>query len=270
MAYYAYGLSGAGEAYAYYLVPDPGFFVENWARMLPAALGQALFNLGLGMGVMLTLASYLDKDENLVGDAGVIITLDTAISFVVGLVVFPILFTAGVSPSGTGHGTVLVSLSAAFGNISSGGTLGVVFFGAVVVAALLSTVSLLEVVVSYMLEQEEFARSRRAATASVGFGMFLVGVPTAVSLSTFNVYDVFIDRILLVLGSLLLTAYAGWKYDAEMLEELSLGTGGLGRFGKAWIWTVRYPVTIILVFILLLGMVEYVEVLRDIADGLLT
>lgn len=269
MAYYAYGLSGAGEAYAYYLIPDIGAFAENWRGILPAAVGQAFFNLGLGMGVMVTYASYIDREENLVGDAAVIIALDTVISFVVGLVVFPILFTAGVPPSGTGHGTVLVSLSAAFGNIAAGGAVGAVFFGTVVVAALLSTVSLLEVVVSYMLEQEEFARSRVGATAGVGFGLFVVGVPAAVSLSAFNVYDVFIDRILLVLGAVLLTAYAGWRYDAEMLEELSLGTGGLGRFGKAWIWTVRYPAVVLLVFVLILGMTEYVEVVRRISEEFL-
>lgn len=269
MAYYAYGLSGAGEAYAYYLIPDIGAFAENWRGILPAAVGQAFFNLGLGMGVMVTYASYIDREENLVGDAAVIIALDTVISFVVGLVVFPILFTAGVPPSGTGHGTVLVSLSAAFGNIAAGGAVGAVFFGTVVVAALLSTVSLLEVVVSYMLEQEEFARSRVGATAGVGFGLFVVGVPAAVSLSAFNVYDVFIDRILLVLGAVLLTAYAGWRYDAEMLEELSLGTGGLGRFGKAWIWTVRYPAVVLLVLVLVLGITEYVEVVRRISEEFL-
>jgi NSS family neurotransmitter:Na+ symporter len=269
MAYYAYGLSGAGEAYAYYLTPDVGAFAENWRGILPAALGQAFFNLGLGMGIMVTYASYIDREENLIEDAAAIIALDTVISFVVGLIVFPILFTAGVSPSGSGHGTVLVSLSTAFGNVSAGGAVGAVFFGTVVIAALLSTVSLLEVVVSYMLEQEEFARSRVGATAGVGLGLFLVGVPAAVSLSAFNVYDIFIDRILLVLGALLLTAYAGWRYDGEMLEELSLGTGGLGRFGKAWVWTVRYPAVVLLVFVLILGMTEYVEVIREISEEFL-
>lgn len=270
MTYYSYGLPGAGEAYAYYLVPDWNVFVENWRSILPAALGQAFFNLGLGMGVILTYSSYIDRDENLVGDAGVIIALDTVISFVVGLVVFPILFTAGVSPSGTGHGTMMISLSAAFGDISGGAVVGAVFFGTVVMAALLSTVSLLEVVVSYMLEQEEFARTRRIATASAGLGLFLVGLPAAVSLSLFDVYDVFIDRILLVVGSLLLTAYVGWRCRDTALDEISRGTDGDGgRFGKAWIWTVRYSAVGILVFVLALGVTEYVELIQDTVRGLL-
>ena len=269
MAYYAYGLPGAGEAYAYYLVPDLGALAENWATVLPAALGQAFFNLGLGMGIILTYASYIDRDENLVEDAGVIIALDTAISFVVGLIVFPVLFTAGVPPSGSGHGTVLVSLSTAFGNIPGGGVVGVLFFGTVVVAALLSTVSLLEVVVSYMLEQEEFARSRRGATASVGFGLFLVGVPAAVSLSFFRAYDLFIDRVLLVLGALLLTAYVGWTYADEALDELSRGTGGHGRLDHVWIWTVRYPAVAFLVFVLFLGVTDYIEAVQEAAEGFL-
>jgi NSS family neurotransmitter:Na+ symporter len=269
MAYYAYRLPGAGEAYAYYLSPDIGVLLSDWASLLPAALGQAFFNLGLGMGIILTYASYIDRDESLVEDAGVVIAFDTAISVVVGLVVFPVLFTAGVPPSGAGHGTVLVSLSTAFGSIDGGGLFGVLFFGTVVVAALLSAVSLLEVVVSYMMEQEDFARSRRAATAGIGFGLFLVGVPAAVSLSFFSVYDLFIDRVLLVLGALLLTAYVGWRYGEEALEELSHGAGGAGRFGDAWLWTVRYPVVIVLVLVLLLGVTDYVEMVQGIAEDFL-
>jgi NSS family neurotransmitter:Na+ symporter len=269
MAYYAYGLSGAGEAYAYYLTPDLGVIAENWIHILPAALGQAFFNLGLGMGIMVTYSSYIDRDENLIEDASVIIALDTVISFVVGLIVFPILFTAGVSPSGSGHGTVLISLSAAFGNIDGGGVIGTVFFGTVVVAALLSAVSLLEVVVSYMLEQEDFARSRRATTVSTGFGLFFVGLPAAVSLSLFNVYDLFIDRVLLVFGALLLTGYVGWRFDEEAVEEISGGADGFQRFGKAWVWTIRYPAVVILFFVLLLGVADYVELVRGIAQELL-
>ncbi|MFP4187885.1 MAG: sodium-dependent transporter [Halobacteriales archaeon] len=269
MAYYAYGLPGAGEAYAYYLVPDLSSFADNWTTVLPTALGQAFFNLGLGMGIILTYASYIDREEDLVEDAGVIIALDTAISFVVGLVVFPVLFTAGVPPSGSGHGTVLVSMSTAFGNISGGNAVGVLFFGTVVVAALLSAVSLLEVVVSYMLEQEEFARSRRGTTASVGFGLFLVGIPASVSLSFFSVYDLFIDRVLLVLGALLLTAYVGWRYGDEALDEVLRGTDGRQSFGRAWLWTVRYPAVIILVFVFLLGITDYVEMVQGIAEGFL-
>ena len=269
MAYYAYGLPGASEAYAYYLVPDIGFLLGNWSTVLPEALGQAFFNLGLGMGIMVTYASYVDREENLIEDAGVIIAFDTAISVVVGLVVFPILFTAGVPPSGAGHGTILISLSAAFGGITGGGIVGVVFFGTVVVAALLSTVSLLEVVVSYMLEQEDFARSRRATTASVGVGLFLVGVPAAFSLSVFNIYDLFIDRVLLVFGSLLLTAYVGWRYRDEALDEALRGSKGTRRLGKAWIWTVRYPAVVFLVFVLLLGITDYVEMVRGLAERFL-
>jgi NSS family neurotransmitter:Na+ symporter len=269
LAYYAYGLSGTGEAYAYYLIPDWEVLIENWSSLLPAAVGQAFFNLALGMGVMLTYSSYIDRDENLIGDASLIIALDTVISFVVGLIVFPILFTAGAPIEGSGHGTALVSLSAAFGNIPGGETVGVLFFGTVVVAALLSTVSLLEVIVSYMLEQEEFARSRVGATAGAGLGMFLVGLPTAFSLSIFGAYDLFIDRIMIVFGSLLLTVYVGWRFSEEALDELSKGAGDLGRFGKAWIWTIRYPAAAFLVIVLLLGVTEYVELIQETAQELL-
>jgi NSS family neurotransmitter:Na+ symporter len=267
MAYYAYGLSGAGEAYAYYLTPDLGVVVANWTSILPAAAGQAFFNLALGMGVMITYSSYIDREENLLSDAGIIIAVDTVTSIAVGLVVFPVLFTAGIPPSTSSHGTVLITLAASFGKMTGGGFLGVVFFTTVVVAALLSTVSLLEVIVSHMREHEEFVRSRRAVTAGAGLGLFVVGTPTALSLGIINIYDLFLDRILLVMGSLLLAVYVGWWFNEEAVEEVSKGAFDLGRAGKVWIWTLRVPIFVVLVIALLFGMQDYVEAIRNLTQN---
>jgi NSS family neurotransmitter:Na+ symporter len=269
MAYYAYGLSGAEEAYAYYLSPEFGAIAANWTSILPAAAGQAFFNLGLGMGIMVTYSSYIDRDENLLTDAGVIVAIDTVTSVVVGLVVFPVLFTAGVPPSATDHGTVLITLAASFGDIAGGEVLGVAFFTTVVVAALLSTVSLLEVVVSHMREHEDFARSRRAVTAGAGLGLFVVGTPTALFLGLIDVYDLFVDRVLLITGGLLLAVYVGWWLDEEAVDELSRGATRFGRAGKAWVWALRVPVAVLLAVSLGFGVNEYAETLQSIAQNLL-
>jgi len=83
-----------------HLSPDFGTIAANWTEILPAAAGQAFFTLSVGMGVMITYASYLGEDRNLAADAGIIAALDTLVAVLVGFVVFPILFSVGIEPHG--------------------------------------------------------------------------------------------------------------------------------------------------------------------------
>jgi len=129
LAAYGFTLDGASAAYSYYLSPDFGTIAANWTEILPAAAGQAFFTLSVGMGVMITYASYLGEDRNLAADAGIIAALDTLVAVLVGFVVFPILFSVGIEPGTGGPGAIFVSLTAAFAGIPGGRILGVVFFG---------------------------------------------------------------------------------------------------------------------------------------------
>ncbi|MWV40874.1 sodium-dependent transporter [Natrialba sp. INN-245] len=259
LAAYAATLEGAGDAYAYYLSPDLGVIAANWTSILPAAAGQAFFTLSLGMGVMITYASYLGEDRNLAEDGAIVIGFDTAIAFVTGLIVFPILFTAGVDPADPGAGAIFVSLAAAFGDLTLGWLIGAVFFGTVAIAALSSAISLMEVVVSYVVD--EHAVDRRVAALAIGGGIFVLGIPSAYDLVLLDLFDLFADQILLVLGGLLLAILVGWVLSDLAVEELSLGIGDLGGYGTAWIWAVRIPVILVLIVALVLGVLDYLEFL---------
>ncbi|AFZ74178.1 sodium-dependent transporter [Natronobacterium gregoryi] len=259
MAAYAFTLEGAGEAYSYYLSPEWGLFLTEWQSILPAAAGQAFFTLSLGMGAMITYASYLGEDQNLAEDGAIIIGFDTGIAFIMGLVVFPILFTAGIDPADPGAGAIFVSLAAAFGDLALGWLVGFVFFTTVAIAALSSAISLMEVVVSYVIDERNV--DRKIAASVVGAAMFVLGIPSAYDLVLLDLIDLFADQILLVLGGLLLMILVGWVLPDLAVDELSRGIGDLGALAPAWIWAVRIPVVVVLIVALALGILEYYEFL---------
>src|SRR5690606_32766186 len=113
-----------------------------------AALGQAFFSLSLGMGAMITYGSYLPKSENIVKAGAYVAVADTSIAILAGFMIFPALFAVGAQPD-AGPALVFIVLPQIFQSIPLGGVLAVVFFILLSIAALTSTVSLLEVVVSY-------------------------------------------------------------------------------------------------------------------------
>ena len=267
LAAYGFTLDGAAAAYSYYLAPDFGTIAANWTEILPAAAGQAFFTLSLGMGVMITYASYLGEDRNLAADAGIITTLDTLVAVLVGFVVFPVLFAVGIEPGAGGPGAIFVSLTAAFAAIPGGRILGIVFFGMVGIAALSSAISILEVLVSYLIDEVGLARLPGAV--GVGIAVFALGVPVTIDLTFLDLYDLLADGILLVLGSLLLALFVGWVIPDVARDELGRGTGGLGGLGDAWIWAIRIPIVVVVLVSLYLGVVDYVDFLTgDFAEWL--
>lgn len=261
---YAATLGEASAAYSYYLSPDFGVIAQEWTSIVPAAAGQAFFTLSLGMGIMITYASYLAEDRNLGEDAGVIIGFDTGIAFIVGLFVFPILFTAGIEPADPGAGAIFIALAGAFAEIPFGQVVGVIFFGMFVLAALSSAISLMEVVVSYAID--EWGLHRPTITAVIGGGMFLLGTPVAWfshegAPIMVDLYDQLASSILLVIGGTLLMILVAWLYADEATDELGKGIRNLGSLGEAWIWLVRVPVILVLLVSLVLAIFDYWEFL---------
>lgn len=267
LAIYAATLSDAGAGYAYYLSPDLDVIMNEWQSVLPAAAGQAFFTLSLGMGVMITYASYIGEDRNLGEDGVLVVGLDTLIAFVTGLIVFPLLFAAGIDPGTRGAGAIFFSLAEAFADLPAGGIIGAIFFATVGIAALSSAISLMEVVVSYIID--EHGVERKKATMGIGLAIFLLGVPVAYDLVLLDLYDILASQILLVFGGLLLSILVGWRISDVALDEISKGVGELGWLGDAWIWAVRIPVILVLLVALTLGVLDYVEFLTtDFAEFL--
>jgi len=251
-------LANAGAGYKYYLSPDVDVIVNNIASILPSAVGQAFFTLSLGMGAMIAYSSYLGRDDSLPRDGGIIVIFNTLVGLLAGFVVFPILFNLGIEPGSGGSGTAFKTLGGAFGQIPSGELVGVVFFFVLLLAALSSAISLLEVVTSFAVENTSYSRP----TVAVGVGslVFLLGVPSALYsdyLMWFNLlaYDLFLPAAVL-----LLALFIGWVYPSGAVDELTQGSGVGATFNTVWLWFVRIVIPAGILLTLVLGVQELLVV----------
>ncbi len=242
-----------GEALAFMFSPDWGAVT---GEVVLAAMGQAFFTLSLGMGIMMAYGSYLGEDVNLIGTARTVIILDTAIALLAGLAIFPIVFANGLSP-GEGPGLIFVTLPLAFGNLTGGMILGLMFFLLLTFAALTSAISLLEPVVELM--EERTPLSRVAATLVGGVAVWALGIAALMSfnvwdsfmilgLNVFDFLDTLTSKFLLPLTGLGAILFVAWRLDRDSVAaELNLSGG------RATLWLVvsRFvaPVGVIAVFI---------------------
>ncbi|UCC83006.1 MAG: sodium-dependent transporter [Gemmatimonadota bacterium] len=171
LAVYALTLSGGGAGYSFYLRPQLADVFST--STLAAAASQAFFSLSLGMGAMLTYASYLKRQENLPGSAATISLADFGVAFVGGLVVFPVIFAFGLQGDigESAIGALFISVPRAFVEMGAAGrVVGLMFFAALFVGALTSGISLLEVVTSSLIDHWKLDRAR----AALGAGIFIM------------------------------------------------------------------------------------------------
>ncbi|MYL23594.1 sodium-dependent transporter [Vreelandella massiliensis] len=242
-----------GETLAFMFSPDWGALDGG---VVLAAMGQAFFTLSLGMGIMMAYGSYLGEDVNLLTTARTVIILDTAIALLAGLAIFPIVFANGLD-AGEGPGLIFITLPNAFGNMSGGVILGLMFFLLLTFAALTSAISLLEPTVE-MLE-ERTSLPRVTATLVSGLAVWALGIAALLSfnawsdflifgLNIFDLLDTFTAKILLPLTGLGAVLFVGWALERKSVEaELNLSATGL----SVWNVTARViaPIGVILVFI---------------------
>lgn len=260
LAGYGATLEGAAEGYAFYLSPDVSTLFGDALALLPDAAGQAFFTLSLGMGVMVTYASYLGEDRSLLNDSLIILVVDTSIAFLAGLAIFPFLFSQGVDPGTGGPGTVFVALGTAFAEFPAGRVVGTVFYIALFMAAVTSAFSILEVIVAYVTET--FDVDRKPATVGLAVLIFLVGIPTATDLTYLTAYDVLANQVLLIGGGLLLAVFVGWAYADEGIEEFRTGMRGGDALSTVWIWLLRVPIALILLYVLYFGVQATAEAMQ--------
>jgi len=249
LAVYASTLPGAEAGYLYYLNADD--FLEIFSRdVLADAAGQAFFSLSLGMGAMLTYASYLDRTTNLPAQATMIAFSDFAVAFIAGLVVFPLLFALGLSRE-VGEstlGALFITLPKAFLELGLiGRAVGSLFLAALVVGALTSLISLLEVVVASTVDLTGW--NRRTATVSTGIAATAFGIPAAINLSVLDAMDQVATHVLLIGGGLALAVFTGWIMP-EPEREIAAGAGSYWWF-PLWRRVLRYAVPLTLAFLMI-------------------
>ncbi len=254
IAIYAATLDGGGAGYRFYLQPDLSE-VLDW-DVLQAAAGQAFFSLSLGMGAMLTYASYLSERDHLPNESLVVAFADFGVAFFAGLAVFPVLFALGLEGAvmESVGGTLFITMPGAFAEMGAAGRVfGSLFFVALVVAALTSAISLLEVVVASAMDGLGWSRLR--STLVFGGVGALVGVPAALSGRVRDGLDALASNLLLPLGGLLLAVFVGWVMRHPM-NEVRRGAEGV-RWFALWRWLLRYPVPLVLVVVLLQSLRSY-------------
>ncbi len=249
-------LPGASEGYAYYLQPELQNLVQVYGiwgmevpfldlAMLGAAAGQTFFTLSLGMGAMITYSSYLNRERDLFQEGAIISLSDLTIALLAGLMVFPFLTAFGLLAHAEDHeiSTLFESVHAAFSQIGGLGSqfFGTVFFATLMVAALTSAISLLEVVTSSLMDRYDLPRLQAAAGS--GFLIFLLGIPAAYRSDWLAVADGIAANLMLLFGGLMLAVYVGWiMHDPE--RELSKGQQW--NVSGLWLFCLRYLVVPVL------------------------
>lgn len=211
-------LDGAMAGVKFFLTPD---FSKITGGVILSALGQVFFSLSLGMGCMITYGSYLSKDEDIPQSSMIIPLIDTAVALLAGLAILPAVFAFGFSPE-AGPGLLFITLPAVFSKMPMGSIVGVAFFVLALFAAVTSSISLLEVCVSYVVD--EWNWTRKKATYIISGMIFALGIPCSLSQGPWSAIklikgknildsvDFLATNVLLPLGGILLSIFVGWVW----------------------------------------------------------
>lgn len=261
MAVRAMTLPGAGQGIGFLFSPD---FSKLTPKVCMNALGQALFSLSLGMGALITYGSYLPKKENLVFAGVSVAVFDTLIAILAGLIIFPALFAVGAKPD-AGTGLVFEVLPTIFAELPAGELFGMAFYVLLAIAALTSTISLLEVVVSYFVD--ELSWTREKAVWIIGGCCFLIAIPSALSAGAseflsslpgggfLDLQSIIWGNFSLSIGALLLCVFVGWRWGIPNAIKEMTASGHDPPGTGLWGFLVRFacPIAVLIV----LGFIVY-------------
>ena len=243
MIIYSFTQPGSGVGLSEYLNPD---FSQITPNLIFAAMGQAFFSLSLGMGALITYGSYLDRKENIPEAAAYVTLADVGIAFLAGLLIMPAMYMAQAQgvPIFDDAGNLVAGVALIFQVLpelfhSMGGLLGlffgVTFFFLLSMAALTSTISLLEVPVSYAIDEHNYTRKK--ATYLVGGSILFVSLFIAFDTSLIGTIDLIFSQVGLPLGGIMICLFLGYVWKAEnALKEMDSGYAGVSGslFGKVW------------------------------------
>lgn len=259
IAIYSLMLPGASAGVDYLFRPD---FSKIDAKACASALGQAFFSLSLGFGTIMTYASYVSKGDNIMTQSAATAISDLMFALIAGVAIMPAVFAFGIDPQ-AGPGLVFETLPYIFGQMPAGGLIAILFFAALLVAAMTSSISMLEVAVAYLVEEKKFSRVWACITLFVI--CWIVGALCSLSFgplsdiringdNLFDFLDSLSSNVLMTLGSLFTVLFVGWRLKrTDIYDEFTNG-GTLSTnariFGVLW-FLIRYicPLAIISIFL---------------------
>jgi len=232
------------------------------AKVVLAAIGQAFFSMGIALGTMMTYGAYLSKDASIPRLAGIIVVADTGVSLLAGLAIFPIVFAHGLDPA-EGPGLIFVTLPIAFGNMTGGAIIGLLFFLLLFFAAFTTSLASVEPIATWLMEEKSLSRKSAVmitTTAVWAFGFLsLFSFNIWADLTPLGMFTIFEDKnfygiiedvtanLMMPIGGILVAVFAGWKMSNSSIKE-ELGMSAIGY--KLWHVLIKYFVPIFVSLIL--------------------
>lgn len=260
-------LEGGKEALEFLFLPD--FTGISLVHVVMTALGLAFFKLSLGMGTMLTYASYFPDDNNLFSNAVKVVIGDTAVSLLAGIAIFPSVFTYGVEP-GAGPALLFETIPLIFSQLPGGDILMVLFFCLTGLAATMAMISIFEVPVAYLSEETKISRTMSViliAVIVIMVGSFttlsfnsdaLLGHVRLFGMTLFDFFDHLSSNILMPIGGLLVAVLGGYFLKKDIIKRELVEKNGVSiGIMNVFYFILRYvtPGLLVLVFLSALNII---------------
>ena len=258
---YSVALPGAGAGVRYLLHPD---WSELTPRTFAFAMGQSFFSLSLGMGAIITYGSYVSKRENILVTSSGTAVSDLLFAILAGFAIMPAVFAAGIEP-GAGPGLIFQTVPYVFAKMGAdlpvlSGAVSIIFFLAIIVAAMTSLISLVEVGVSFLMERKGLSRGRACLVVfaicgtlgtlcSLSFGP--LANATVAGMSFFDLLDWVCSNILLLVMALLVVIFVGWILPKRVVrDEFTNGGTVNGRFFPVLYFLIKWvaPIAVVVIF----------------------
>ena len=258
-------LPGASEGTKYLLIPD---FSKIDGKVLITALGQAFMSLSIGIGILLTYGSYVKTKEDIAMTAITTGLIDTLFAIIAGLAIIPavyaIAYMNGTAPAvNAGPGLVFITLPGVFASMPGGSIIAILFFLSLLLAAVTSAISMLEVIVRYFIEEWKMSRNNAVIISMVLIILLgcvcslsqgaLSGI-TIMGNNIFDFFDVISSDVLITVGSLIMVLFAGWRIKkTDFLDELTgHDTSGTPRWIFTYVWfMLRWIAPLVIIVIML-------------------
>lgn len=251
-------LPGAQEGYHTFLLKwDPSKLTDP--TTIRNAFTQAFFSIGAGIGAILAYAAYLDQRSSIPGEAAVVVTMDTAVGLMAGCVTFPLVasFALGDVVSGSTVGTLFIALPTGMASLGpTGRVVAVAFFVLAYIAAITSSVSLLEVPVSSLMDR--LGTSRRRTVWAVVAVVALLGLPAALNTTVLERMDAVFGGVLLITGGLLLALLLGWSAPERLQADLA-SCGTPQRLRRVIQWLLRWVSPLVIAIGLSVSVIDLVR-----------
>ncbi len=261
-------LPNAAEGLKFYLKPDFGKMAEEGIfEAIMAAMGQSFFTLSIGIGSMAIFGSYINKERSLMGESVSILTLDTVVALLSGLIIFPACFSFGVNPD-SGPNLVFVTLPNIFNEMVGSRIWGTLFFVFMSFAALSTVIAVFENILSFAMDLWGWSRKKAvlvnaiaifvlSVPCALGFNLWSGFAPLGAGTNIMDIEDFIVSNNLLPLGSLVYllfcTSRYGWGWK-NFMNEVNTGDGM--KF-PSWIRIyVSYILPLIVLFIFVQGYIS--------------